>query len=200
VRSAVARKHPRIDLGAGLELRAWRQDDAAAFLLAQRDPLVARYAGFLLADRADALQTVQRYAASWTDGDGVAWAVSTRSGELLGSLRFALHDSGLGFGSVGYWLSPQARGRGTATAALRAGSRFVLERLGWHRIERRGRRCRSARNAAEPSTDRTAADRDRRQAQPDHALREAGENQYAGGEDEEGGIEGHGMPSLALGS
>jgi len=135
VRSAVARKHPRIDLAAGLELRAWRQDDAAAFLLAQRDPLVARYAGFLLADRADALQTVQRYAASWTDGDGVAWAVSTRSGELLGSLRFALHDSGLGFGSVGYWLSPQARGRGTATAALRAGSRLVLERLGWHRIE-----------------------------------------------------------------
>jgi RimJ/RimL family protein N-acetyltransferase len=131
----VARKHPRLDLPGGLELRAWRQDDAAAFLLAQRDPLVARYAGFLLEDRADALLTVQRYAASWPDGDGVAWAVSGPGGELLGSVRFALHDSGLGCGSVGYWLCPDARGRGAATAALRVGTRFVVERLGWHRIE-----------------------------------------------------------------
>lgn len=135
MRAATARKHPRIELPGGLELRAWRQDDAAAFLLAQRDPIVARYAGFLLADRADALQTVQRYAAAWADGDGVAWAVSSAGGELLGSLRFALHDSGLGCGSVGYWLSAPARGRGTASTALRLGTRFVFDRLGWHRIE-----------------------------------------------------------------
>ncbi len=135
MRSAVARRHPRIALPEGLELRAWRQDDAAALHLAQRDPLVARYAGFLLTDRADALQTVQRYAAAWPDGDGVAWAVSSASGELLGSLRFAVHDSGLGCGSVGYWLAPPARGRGIASAALLLGTRVVFDRLGWHRIE-----------------------------------------------------------------
>ncbi|WP_088283285.1 GNAT family N-acetyltransferase [Kineosporia sp. A_224] len=135
MRPVVARKHPRIELVDGLELRGWRQDDAAPFLIAQRDPLVARYAGFLLADRADALQTVQRYAAAYADGDGVAWAVSAHGGDLLGSLRFALHDSGLGCGSVGYWLAPEVRGRGVASTALLLGTRFVLERLGWHRIE-----------------------------------------------------------------
>lgn len=131
----VARKHPRIELSDGLELRGWRQDDAAPFLLAQRDPFIARYAGFLLTDRADALLTVQRYAGAWSDGEGVAWAISSGSGDLVGSLRFALHDSGLGCGSVGYWLSPEVRGRGIATRALVLGTRFVLDRLGWHRIE-----------------------------------------------------------------
>lgn len=135
MRAATARRHPRLELPGGLELRAWRQDDAQAFLLAQRDPLVARYAGFLLQDRNDALATVQRYAAAWSEGDGVAWAVSGPGGDLLGSVRFALHDSGLGCGSVGYWLVPQARGRGTASAALAVGTRYVFAKLGWHRIE-----------------------------------------------------------------
>jgi RimJ/RimL family protein N-acetyltransferase len=129
------RRHPRVELADGLELRAWRQQDATALLTSQRDPLVARYAGFLLADRSDALATVQRYAAAWSDGEGVAWAVAGRSGELLGSLRFALHDGGLGCGSVGYWLLPPARGRGVATTALRLGTELVFHRLGWHRIE-----------------------------------------------------------------
>jgi RimJ/RimL family protein N-acetyltransferase len=135
MRVSVGRRHPRVELAGGLELRQWRQDDAAALLLAQRDALVARYAAFLLADTRDALATVQRYAAAWSDGDGVAWAIGSHGGELLGSLRFALHDAGLGCGSVGYWLSPHARGRGVASDALRLGSRLVFERLGWHRIE-----------------------------------------------------------------
>ena len=107
MRPVVTRKHPRIDLPDGLELRGWRQDDAGSFLLAQKDPLVERYAGFLLVDRADALQTVQRYAAAYADGDGVAWAISGRGGDLVGSLRFALHDSGLGCGAIA---ASQSRG------------------------------------------------------------------------------------------
>lgn len=153
MRPVVTRKHPRIDLPDGLELRGWRQDDAGPFLLAQKDALVERYAGFLLVDRADALQTVQRYAAAYADGDGVAWAISGRGGDLVGSLRFALHDSGLGCGSVGYWLAPEVRGRGVAATALLLGTRFVFERLGWHRVElshavENERSCAVARRAA----------------------------------------------------
>jgi hypothetical protein len=41
-------------------LRRWVVDDAAALLTALQDPLVRHYSGYLLEDRAQALETVQR--------------------------------------------------------------------------------------------------------------------------------------------
>jgi RimJ/RimL family protein N-acetyltransferase len=112
-------------------------DDAAGLLTAVQDPLVHRYAGSLITDRAEAELRVQHYAAAWRTGDGVAWAVSDRSGSVLGSVRFALTDSYLGCGTVSYWLLPPARGTGAASAAIRQGTRLVFLRLGWHRVELR---------------------------------------------------------------
>jgi RimJ/RimL family protein N-acetyltransferase len=112
-------------------------DDAAGLLLALRDPLILRYAGFLVADRAEAELRVQRYAAQWAAQDGAAWVVSDTSGTVLGSVRFGLVDRELGCGMVGYWLLPPARGSGVASAAVRMGSGLVLEQLGWHRVELR---------------------------------------------------------------
>lgn len=148
-------RQPQADLPLGLRLRAWTLSDAAGLALAMRDPLVNRYAGVLVSERADAEVRVQRYAAAWADDDGAAWVVSDRSGSVLGALRFGLVDRELGCGMVGYWLLPPARGAGVASAAVRFGSRLVLAQLGWHRVELRhavenGRSCRVARRCGYP--------------------------------------------------
>lgn len=129
------RELPRLPLPGGLVLRGWTPSDASALVLSQQDPLVRRYAGHLVPDRAAALRAVQTYAASWAHGDGPAWAISDGGGTLLGALRFGLMDRLLGRGSVGYWLAAEVRGRGVGTAALAAGTAVVFGELGWHRVE-----------------------------------------------------------------
>ncbi len=126
---------PALTLRGGVLLRRWTPSDATALQTALQDPLVRHYSGFLLEDRAAAYATVQRFDALWALGDGAAWAVSDPGGTLLGSVRFGLLDARLGLGSVGYWLLPEARGRGLATDAVRRTTRTVFDRLAWHRIE-----------------------------------------------------------------
>jgi RimJ/RimL family protein N-acetyltransferase len=126
---------PGLTLPGGLTLRRWAQDDAPALFLALHDPLVRHYSGFLLEDVPAARVMLQRLTAVWERGDGAAWAISDGGGTVLGSVRFGLLDSRLGVGSVGYWLLPEGRGRGVATAAVRRATRAVFDRLRWHRIE-----------------------------------------------------------------
>jgi [ribosomal protein S5]-alanine N-acetyltransferase len=138
------------DLQAGLRMRRWSQDDAPMLLIAMRDPLVRHYSGFLVGDRSQALARIQHYTDSWNHGEGAAWALCDAGDQLVGSVRFALTDGDLGTGAVGYWLTAQVRGRGTATAAVVLGTTTVLRQLGWHRIELRHaveneRSCRVAR-------------------------------------------------------
>jgi RimJ/RimL family protein N-acetyltransferase len=129
------RAQPQHTLPGGVLLRDWRLDDAADIVLAMRDPLVRRYAGYLVDDVAAARAAAMTWAATWSSGAGAAWALAVPDGTVVGSLRFGLVDADLGTGSVGYWLAPQARGRGLAAAALRAGTTIVFAHLGWHRIE-----------------------------------------------------------------
>jgi len=136
-RAARPARQPGGSLPGGLRLRCWTGQDAAGLLLGLRDPLVERYSGYLLADRAAAELAVQAFAAAWTEGTGAAWAIDDAGGTVLGSLRFGLTDAELGLGVVGYWLSPPARGHGVASAALTIGSEAVFARLHWHRVELR---------------------------------------------------------------
>jgi len=143
-------RQPVFDLPGGLRMRRWRQEDAPVLLIAMRDPLIRHYAGLLVEDRSRALRQVQEYADCWARGQGAAWAVCDGGDRIVGSVRFALLDGVLGTGAVGYWFAADARGRGTATAAVRRGTGVVLQRLGWHRIELRHaveneRSCRVAR-------------------------------------------------------
>jgi RimJ/RimL family protein N-acetyltransferase len=72
------------------------------------------------------------------------WAPSTEAefviahaadAEPLGliSLRLAERDPGLA--AVGYWLRPEARGRGAATVAVKLISRWAFDELGVQRLE-----------------------------------------------------------------
>lgn len=143
---------PALSLTADVRLRRWSVHDAPALLTALRDPLVRHYSGYLLDDVAHARNTVQRYDALWARAEGAAWAVSDRAGTVLGAVRFGLIDQRLGTGSVGYWLLPEARGRGVAVLAVRRSTRLVFDALHWHRIElyhavENERSCRVARRS-----------------------------------------------------
>lgn len=128
-------RQPSFDLPLGLRLRPWVQVDAAGVLLAMQDPLVRHYAGFLVADRSQALARVQRSATAWADEVGAHWAIGRVAGEVLGSVGFGQLLNGVESGSVGYWLLPAIRGHGVMTTAVRTGTRAVFQHLGWHRIE-----------------------------------------------------------------
>ena len=129
-------RQPRIGLGgAGVALRPWSNRDADALVVAVRDPLVHHYSGRLVPDVQAALDTVARWNGGWADATRAAWAVVDAGDGLLGCVSFGIIDPGLGTGSVGYWLVAEGRGRGVAAAAVRAASRSVFTRLGWHRIE-----------------------------------------------------------------
>jgi [ribosomal protein S5]-alanine N-acetyltransferase len=130
-------RQPAVTLADGVRLGSWSPSHVPELLTAFVDPLVRRYAGVLPQGRPDALDLLRRYTGLWATGEGVAWALLDGSGSVLGAVTFGLGDAELGTGSVGYWLSPHARGRGLASSAVRAGSRVVFERLGWHRIELR---------------------------------------------------------------
>lgn len=128
-------RQPRFELPLGLVMRPWVQTDAPGLLLAMQDALVRHYAGFLVEDRSEALDRIQRGAGRWADGTGADWVIAGPGGDVVGSVGFGEIPSGVDCGSVGYWLLPQARGHGVASAAVRQGSRSVFGHLGWHRIE-----------------------------------------------------------------
>jgi RimJ/RimL family protein N-acetyltransferase len=77
-------------------------------------------------------------------GEGVSWAIADPvSDVLLGNVSvFRLgNDTG---NEVGYWMHPDARGKGLATAAVRRAVRHAFRELGCHRLFLRA----SAGNAA----------------------------------------------------
>lgn len=112
-------------------LRPWTSDDAAFFADASADPAIRRYNGVL--DRLgwpapppsirDAEAVLQEFAlnaqtfASTGNPSGVAFAVTDAgSGEVVGCCGvddWSHHD----VTQFGYWIAPDARGRGYATRA-----------------------------------------------------------------------------------
>ena len=129
------RRQPRIGLGDGIALRPWGNRDADALVLAMRDPVVRHYSGRLVPDARTALDSIARWNGGWADASRAGWALVDAGDQVLGCISFGIVDAGLGTGSVGYWLVPEARGRGLAAASVRAATRSVFTRLGWHRIE-----------------------------------------------------------------
>ncbi len=100
-------------------LRPWRRDDAPAVLAACQDPLIARFLPIPQPyTEADARSFVETRRRDWETEDERSFAiVDAASDELLGSI--ARHGPTGHRATFGYWLAPQARGRGAATRALR---------------------------------------------------------------------------------
>jgi len=120
-------------------LRPWREADVPNNLMAFSDPVIQRFSW--------------SPAAPFTEDDARGYFVGQEPGLLRGEeVQFALvdpqdEDEVLGGASlyevnleqggaaVGYWLAPQARGRGVASTAVRLLARWGFTQLGLARIE-----------------------------------------------------------------
>lgn len=128
-------------LGHGLRLRQWRADsdtDVDAWLRGRTDPDFRRWNTPLtpvtdLDSARDSLGTRSETAA---DGTQVTFCVTDAdTGVILGQLGLNDINPFIRVARVGYWVLPEARGRGVATRALALGARWAFDRLGLQRLE-----------------------------------------------------------------
>lgn len=109
-----------------LVLRPWRPDDAPALFTACQDPDIARWVTIpqpYLTSDADAFIEAAR--TMWRDGTGAPFAiVESGTDRLLGAVtRFGPDGHQATFG---LWLTPDGRGRGVGTRALRLVADWTL--------------------------------------------------------------------------
>ncbi|MDX3851787.1 GNAT family protein [Streptomyces sp. AK02-01A] len=129
-------------LGFGLRLRAWREGDESALLRGLSDAEFKRWNAPLVdvSTEAEAALQIKQRAEGWRKGTMAHFCITEDTGDgtegpVLGSVGLGLLDLRLRTGRVGYWVLPEARGRGVAGRALELCSRWAFEEAGLHRIE-----------------------------------------------------------------
>ncbi len=127
---------PEVMLTDGaVTLRPWRPGDAEAVLLACQDPLIARFVPIPQPyTDADARRFVEVRRREWGADDERSFAiVDPATDHLLGAI--ARHGPVGHRATFGYWLAPEARGRGVATRALRLVVDWTLATTGAIRLD-----------------------------------------------------------------
>ncbi|MGW5671216.1 GNAT family N-acetyltransferase [Micromonospora sp. NPDC003776] len=120
-------------IAPGLLLRPWRDGDAPAVLVELADSEIARWNAQGVTDLARALAWV-RSRADWSSGTHISLAIADEADEtLLGSV--SLHQIQDGDAAIGYWTAAAARGRGVASRAVGAVTRWGFGKLGLHRVQ-----------------------------------------------------------------
>lgn len=115
-----------------LKLRPWQPDDAEALAAAHRDPLLRERLLTVLDGEADALRWIDEQRRAWDTGTRYSFAV-TELGDIdrpLGHVvvkRDGQDEGETTSAEVGYWTSPEARGRGIAPRALETVSHWALD-------------------------------------------------------------------------
>ena len=121
--------------GRGLMLRTWIPEDGDALLQACQDPEIQRWTTLpspYLPEHAEMFLTV--CALRWVQGLATFAIVDPADTLLLGSISFVgLPEEGVV--EIGYWIAPEARGRGVATASTRLICDWALDVLGFNRVE-----------------------------------------------------------------
>ncbi len=119
-------------------LRPWREADVPGMVLALRDPVMQRFSWrttpYTETDARDYLAEQER---ARLRGDGLHFALAGPGDQdlLLGSVSLHEVRRDQGCAAVGYWLAPQARGRGAATQAVCLLARWAFAELGLARLE-----------------------------------------------------------------
>ncbi|WP_437018629.1 GNAT family N-acetyltransferase [Streptomyces sp. enrichment culture] len=127
--------------GHGLRLRGWDPEsdaDAEAWLRGVRDPDFLRWNTPLrpVTDIDGAREALRARVLDAADGRSVSFRITDAdSGATLGHLGVNRMDHGLRRACVGYWVLPEARGRGVATRSLLLAARWAFGVLGMHRLE-----------------------------------------------------------------
>jgi [ribosomal protein S5]-alanine N-acetyltransferase len=113
-------------------LRAWRVQDAGWYAAQSRDPEIQRFTTDAPdLDAQTVRAAIEQYAAAGTHASMAITDAGT--GELLGNIGLAPGDRP-GLGSLSYWVSAAARGRGVASRSVRLLVAWGWE-LGLNRIE-----------------------------------------------------------------
>ncbi|MFB6889563.1 GNAT family N-acetyltransferase [Kitasatospora sp. NPDC056327] len=130
-----------LDLG-DVVLRPWQpglevRGGAAASLVAlAADPDIALWNPLRAGDRTQAEATLERWATGWENGTVACFAIlAAADAGLLGLVALRWTDRADGLAMVGYSLLPAARGRGIATRATRAVSRWGFATAAVRRLE-----------------------------------------------------------------
>ncbi|HET6850002.1 MAG TPA: GNAT family protein [Gaiellales bacterium] len=124
--------HPQLEDGV-VALRQWTGDDVPEIVRCCNDELVARFVPVIPVPytEADGLAFVARN----EEPDELNLAITdTGSGAVLGAVGISLKDDPAVV-EIGYWLGPEARGRGAATRALRLLAGWSLRELPIARLQ-----------------------------------------------------------------
>jgi len=114
-------------------LRPMSDADVPEIVRCCNDPLVPRFIPVIPVPytRSDAHEYLER---SRTRDDELNLAISDAGGGLSGAIGFSI-KADPGVAEIGYWLAPEARGRGLATRALRLLSAWTLRETGIARLQ-----------------------------------------------------------------
>ncbi|MFJ5777629.1 GNAT family N-acetyltransferase [Streptomyces sp. NPDC093094] len=127
--------------GHGLRLLPWDADsaaDAEDWLRGLTDPEFRRWNTPLrpVENLESARASLRSKAERAADGADVTFRVTDAvSGATLGQIGVNMIDPIVSAARVGYWVLPEARGRGVARRSLHLATRWALTNLGLHRLE-----------------------------------------------------------------
>ncbi|MEU8388356.1 GNAT family N-acetyltransferase [Micromonospora sp. NPDC048842] len=132
--SLAAQEQPHLPVRPGLALRPWRDDDAPAVRVAFDCPQIQRWHVRRIDGDDEARSWTAQWAGRWRDETAASWAIVDADDRPLGQvgLRGVLLVEASA--QLSYWLLPAVRGRGVATEALLALTRWSFTRAGLHRL------------------------------------------------------------------
>lgn len=126
---------PELPADEHLILRPWSVADVPSIVEAYAVPDIQEW-NLRTMNAVEAHDWVEAWSASWIAETDACWAIAKRSdGSVVG--RIALRQISLSGGSaeVTYWVLPNGRREGAASAATRAVSRWAFESIGLHRLD-----------------------------------------------------------------
>jgi RimJ/RimL family protein N-acetyltransferase len=127
--------------GHGLRLHSWNPDsaaDAEAWLRGHRDPGFRRWNTPLrpVTDLDGARESLRVRARQQAEGVSRSFRITDEeTGATLGHIGLGEINRPLRLARVGYWVLPEARGRGVATRALLLAADHAFAELGLYRLE-----------------------------------------------------------------
>jgi RimJ/RimL family protein N-acetyltransferase len=121
---------------AVVRLRPWRETDLRAQLDVFSDPWFQRFSDWEPRTVAEARRHRLRDEQARRRGEQLQFAAVEPSDDelLLGGASLRDVELDQGRAAVGYWLAPEARGRGVATHAVRLLARWAFDDLGLARV------------------------------------------------------------------
>jgi ribosomal-protein-alanine N-acetyltransferase len=119
------------------KLRPFTTDDVPVIQDVSNDPLIPLITTVPAnGSKQAALAFIERQHQRLADKSGYSFAIADgASGQAIGQIGLWLKNLEHGRASIGYWVAPSQRGKGVASAALKALSIWALERPGVHRLE-----------------------------------------------------------------